>query len=76
VVPYELHFKNTLDVENLENRLNWYTHMKDIPAGTNLFEVWAWTKPQECGGIYEKIADIELQTKLYTSEAGDNRLFF
>jgi len=50
--------------------------LKDIPVGSDLLEVWAWDKHKDCGGVYEKIAVIRLQTKLYTSVAGDERLYF
>ena len=46
-------------------------------------DVYAWTAPEGKLDLNEnprgdriKIATIELQTKLYTSEEGDNRLFF
>ena len=45
-------------------------------------DVYAWTAPEGLKDLFGeerervKIATIELQTKLYTSEAGDNRLFF
>jgi len=29
-VPYELHFNSSFSVENQENKLHWYTHLKDI----------------------------------------------
>jgi len=48
-----------------------------------LLDVYAWTAPKGKLDLNEnprgdriKIATIELQTKLYTSEEGDNRLFF
>lgn len=53
-------------------------------AGVPLLDVYAWTAPEGKQDLNEnprgddrvKIATIELQTKLYTSEEGDNRLFF
>lgn len=49
------------------DKLNWYKRLKEIPVGSNLLEVWAWSAPKDCEGKYEKIADITLLTKLYTS---------
>lgn len=52
-------------------------------TGVPLLDVYAWTAPEGKEDLNEnprgervKIATIELQTKLYTSEEGDNRLFF
>lgn len=42
-----------------------------------LMAVYSWSGPPELEGSERtKIADIVLKTKLYTSKAGDNRLFF
>jgi hypothetical protein len=80
VVPYELHYKSALpdsfDATNTDDKFKWYTHLKEIPAGTDLFEVWGWSSHKDCEGVYEKVAVIRLQTKLYTSVAGDERLYF
>ena len=43
-VPYELHFNSSFSVENEENNLEWYKYLQDIPAGSDLLEVWAWDK--------------------------------
>ena len=45
-------------------------------------DVYAWTAPEGVNDLNGeprervKIAEIELKTKLYTSEAGDGRLYF
>lgn len=50
--------------------------------GIKILDVYAWTAPEgelDLNGNareYLKIGEINLKTKLYTSEAGDNRLFF
>jgi len=66
VIPYELHYKSalpdTFDATNKEDKMKWYTHLKEIPAGTDLFEVWGWSSHKDCGGVYEKVAVIRLQT--------------
>jgi len=75
-----LHYKSALPADivtiNDDNTREWYKPLKEIPEGTDLFEVWGWSKPKSCDGEYHKIAVIRLQTKLYTSVAGDNRLYF
>jgi hypothetical protein len=38
--------------------------------------VFGWTAPEALDGELIKIADIKLLTDLYTSDFGDNRLFF
>ena len=80
VTPYQLEFKAVPAVQNLndeQNPLEWYKPLMDnIDAGDDLFEVWAWSEPKDCGGVYEQIATIKLQTKLHTSIKGDERLYF
>jgi len=57
--------------------MEWYKHLKEIPEGSDLFTVYAKSSHDECEGYeYEPIATIRLKTKLYTSVAGDERLYF
>ena len=41
-----------------------------------ILKVYAWDAPEQLGGKRVQIAEIILKTKLYTSLAGDSRLFF
>lgn len=46
-------------------------------GNVKLMKVFSWdAPPMEPGAQRTHIADIVLKTKLYTSEAGDERLFF
>ena len=51
-------------------------------SGVKILDVYAWTAPEGTTDLNGdprervKIAEIELKTKLYTSEAGDERLYF
>lgn len=51
-------------------------------SGVKIFDVYAWTAPEGANDLNDeprervKIAEINLKTKLYTSKAGDERLFF
>ena len=81
-IPYQLSFETA---GNLASKFSsekgdemWYDQLKsEISTGTTLFNVNALTAPP---GLSEsrlvKIGTIELLTPLYTSVAGDNRLFF
>lgn len=79
-IPYELHYVRAdpnFNAENTVDPLKWYTNLKEIPADTDLFEVWGWSAHKDCEDAeYHKIAIIRLQTKLYTSVAGDERMYF
>ena len=50
--------------------------MKDFKVGDTIFDVWALVAPETYFGFHIKIAEIKLQTELYASKQGDNRLFF
>ena len=54
-VPYELHFKSDwTGLENTEDKLKWYDPLKDIPAESELFQVWAWNTHKDCeGAVFE-----------------------
>ena len=50
-VPYELHFKSEwTGLENTADKLKWYEPLKDIPAESELFQVWAWSTHKDCAG--------------------------
>ena len=85
-VPYRLHFISPItfpsEKEYTENAdgsrrlVMWYEQLQRIPKDSTVYEVYAFTAPESLGGDYIKIADIKLRSNLYTSEFGDNRLFF
>ena len=50
--------------------------MREFEVGETIFDVWALVAPETYFGFHIKIAEIKLQTELYASKEGDNRLFF
>ena len=80
VSPYELRFKSPLSGRFSKTRSTneWYDDIKSkVHMGENLFEVYAYTVASEDGPETEvKIADVRLQTPLYTSHWGDENLYF
>jgi len=50
--------------------------MKTIEKGTIIYSVFGWTAPEELGGKLVRIANLKLLTPLYTSEFGDEFLYF
>ena len=81
--PYGLEYESPKHFPN-DRAENWYDRLKNhwnpsIDAGEEepFIEVYAWTAPPALEGSRRvKIADIVLKSKLYTSTAGDQRLFF
>lgn len=80
VSPYELRFKSPLSGRFSKTRSTneWYDDIKSkVHMGENLFEVYAYTVASQDGPETEvKIADVRLQTPLYTSRWGDENLYF
>ena len=80
VSPYELRFKSPLSGRFSKTRSNneWYDDIKSkVYMGENLFEVYAYTVASRDGPETEvKIADVRLQTPLYTSRWSDENLYF
>ena len=54
-LPYELHFESDwTGYENAEDRLKWYVPLKEIPEGSELFKVYAWSAAEGCeDAVYE-----------------------
>jgi len=80
--PYGLEYVGAKNFPN-DREENWYDRLKNhwnpsIDAGVEepFIEVFAWTAPPTLDGRKVKIADIVLKSKLFTSTAGDQRLFF
>ena len=81
-IPYELHFSSTFSFPDSPqydsdgNQITWYDQLKTIKSGESVLEVFAMTAPPALNGELVKIADIVLETDLYTSVFGDERLHF
>ena len=80
--PYGLEYESSKHFPN-DNDETWYDRLKNhwnpsIDSGEEkpFIDVYAWTAPPTLGGKRVKIADIVLKSKLFTSTAGDQRLFF
>ena len=39
--------------KNEDDKFKWYEPLKDIPVGSELYQVWAWSQHEECGGKYQ-----------------------
>jgi len=83
--PYELTFEATSDWETQfdfetdadGNQVMWYDQLKRIPSGSTLFTIKALTAPpghEDSRTV--TIGTIQTATDLFTSVAGDERLFF
>ena len=85
--PYELRFRSPIkeefdfDIDEDENEDNerwfWWARLRNqLKAGDTVYEVYGLTAPEALGGVEVKIADVKMQTDLYTSELGDEHLYF
>ena len=82
-IPYELHFTSPYSLpsdkqyDDEGNQVMFYEQLKNtISAGDTLLEVFAMTAPPDLDGELVKIAEIVLESDLYTSRFGDERLHF
>jgi len=75
--PYMLRFKPSGEINFPDEYVNdWLEDLKSIPQGTTLYQVWAFDKPEELGGVEAHIADLVLTSEMTTSVWGDKHLFF
>merc|ERR1712126_410983 len=75
--PYMLRFKPSGEINFPDEYVNdWLDDLKSIPQGTTLYQVWAFDKPKELGGVEAHIADLVLTSEMTTSVWGDKHLFF
>ena len=88
-LPYELRFTfpgndelyaswDTKEIDPVSGKqVMWYDQLRDaLKGGDLLMNVETLTAPLSLNGSWEKIGKIELISDLYTSDFGDNRLFF
>jgi len=85
-VPYEIRFvsplRNSLGFssdkpfDSQGKQVNWFDQLKTIVAGQTIYEVMALTAPEALGGTQIKIGELILKTPLYTSQWGDEKLYF
>ena len=77
VFPYYLRFEPTGAVEFPSTYDKPYPEqLASIPAGTDLFRIYAWTAPKELGGEEIYIGDLITESEMPTSNWGDNHLYF
>jgi|SanBayMetagenome_1026888.scaffolds.fasta_scaffold113984_1 hypothetical protein len=53
-----------------------YDQLTRIKQGSKILEAWGLTAPLSLGGVWIKMADVNLKTDLYKSFFGDTRLHF
>lgn len=80
-VPFRLRFQPHKDVHNLfpksyKGDMAYLDQLEDVPANSNLYNVYAWDKPKQMGGHEILIGQLKLDGKLYKSKWGDEKLFF
>jgi len=81
-MPYEIeyrgvtHFSHDKELDEAGNQVMFYDQLKRLEEGSTLYEVWGLTAPHVLGGEWVHMANINLETPLYTSNFGDTRLFF
>ena len=51
-------------------------YLQTIPAGSTLFNVYAWDQPEELGGTESLVAEFVTDSLLLTSYWGDEHMFF
>jgi hypothetical protein len=79
--PFELKFVPHADVKNLfPEELSafdaYLDQLASVPENATLYEVQALEQPEELGGKWEKIGDLQLEGKLVKSSWADKNLFF
>ena len=75
--PYATMFSDEKEYDADGNQVNWYDQLKTIKKGAELFSVKALVAPPNHSDYaWVTIGTITLTTDLYTSEFGDDRLFF
>jgi len=75
--PYMLRFQPSGEISFPDEYVNdWLDDLKSIPMGTTLYQVWAFDKPKELGGVESHIADLVLTSEMTTTVWGDKHLFF
>ena len=78
VFPWKLRFEPTGAFEFPADTydINFETYLQSIPAGSKLFNVYAWDQPEELGGTESLIAEFITASTMVTSNYGDEYLYF
>jgi len=83
--PFELRFEPQADIHEKfaweappvsGDYLSAIFQVKELPADTNLYKVFAWDKPQQLGGVETHIGDLVMDGSFTASKFGDEELFF
>jgi hypothetical protein len=64
------------DADGNQQQVMWYDQLKTIKKGSIIYSVFGWTAPEELGGKLVRIANLKLLSDFYTSEFGDEFLYF
>lgn len=80
-MPFSLRFEPHSDIHNIipsnfRGEMTFLDDLEGVPANSNLYNVWAWDKPQQLGGHEILIGKLVLDGKLHKSKWADNNLFF
>lgn len=81
VVPFSLRYEAHKDVKNLitskyKGDFAYLDQLVSVPANSNLYDVYAMTKPKQMGGKEIMIGTIQLHGKFHKSKWADENLFF
>jgi len=75
--PFMLRFHPTGELSFSEDYVRPFTEdLTSIPAGSTLYEVYAWDNPEGLNGVEKHIANLVLTSDMVTSLWGDSHLFF
>jgi hypothetical protein len=80
-MPFSLRFEPHRDVANLipsdyKGDLAYLDQLAGVPANSNLYKVYAMTKPSQLGGKEVNIGTLQLDGNLHKSKWADENLFF
>jgi len=78
VFPWKLRFEPTGEFSMSDDTydVTFEDYLQTIPAGSTLFNVYAWDQPQELGGTESLIAEFVTDSPMITSYWGDEHMFF
>jgi len=75
--PFMLRFHPTGELSFSDDYVRPFTEdLTSIPAGSTLYEVYAWDNPEGLNGVEKHIANLVLTSDMVTSLWGDSHLFF
>lgn len=79
VFPWSLRFHPTGQFggsATYDKSVDWKTQLTDVPAGSTIYQVYGWDKPQEMGGKEYLIGNLVTKSEVTTTKWGDEELFF